>query len=195
MITRRDFVGLVLAAGGLLAARPVSAQNPVAPPEMGDDGLYIQPWFIHTFLDFREDLIAAKRNGKRFAVVWEQKGCSACKRLHFVNFRVPEVRDFVRDNFDLLQLNVHGSREVTDFDGTVLEERQLARRYHVLYTPTIQFFPEGPDDLAGRNGKDLEVARMPGYLAPALFLTMFRYVREKAYERLRFHEYVDRTSV
>ena len=53
MITRRDFVGFALAAGGLLAARPVSAQNPIAPPEMGDDGLYIQPWFINTFLDFR----------------------------------------------------------------------------------------------------------------------------------------------
>ncbi len=195
MITRRDFVGLALAAGGLLAARPVSAENPIAPPEMGDDGLYIQPWFINTFLDFREDLIDAKRNGKRFAVVWEQKGCSACKRLHVVNFLVPEVRDFVRDNFDLLQLNVHGSREVTDFDGTVLEERRLARRYHVLYTPTIQFFPDGLAEFKGRGGKDLEVARMPGFLLPPAFLTMFRFVREKAYERLRFQEYVDRTSV
>ncbi len=195
MITGRDFVGLALAAGGLLAARPVSAENPIAPPEMGDDGLYTQPLFIHTFLDSREDLIDTKRHGKRFAVVWEQKGCSACKRLHFVNFRVPEVRDFVRDNFDLLQLNVHGPREVTDFDGAVLEERQLARRYHVLYTPTIQFFPDGLDEFKGRTGKDLEVARMPGYLPPPAFLTMFRFVREKAYERLRFHEYVDRTSV
>ncbi len=195
MITSRDLVGLALAACGLLAARPVTAENPIAPPEMGDDGLYIQPWFIQTFLDFGEDLIGAKRNGKRFAVVWEQKGCAACRRLHFVNFRVPEVRDFVRDNFDLLQLNVHGSREVTDFDGTVLEERQLARRYRVLYTPTIQFFPDGLDDFKGRSGKDLEVARMPGYLLPPAFLTMFRYVREKAYERLRFQEYVDRTSV
>ncbi len=195
MITRRDFVGLALAAGGLLATRPVSAENPIAPPEIGDDGLYTQPWFIHTFLDFREDLIAAKRHGKRFAVVWEQKGCSACKRLHVVNLGVPEVRDFVRDNFDLLQLNVHGSREVTDFDGTVLEERQLARRYHVLYTPTIQFSPDGLDGFKGRSGKDLEVARMPGFLLPPAFLTMFRFVREKAYERLRFQEYVDRTSV
>ena len=195
MITRRDFVGLALVAGGLLAARPVSAENPIAPPEKGDDGLYTQPWFIHTFLDFREDLIDAKRNGKRFAVVWEQKGCPACKRLHVVNFRVPEVRDFIRDNFDLLQLNVHGSREVTDFDGTVLEERRLARRYHVLYTPTIQFFPDGLAEFKGRGGKDLEVARMPGYLLPPAFLTMFRFVREKAYERLRFRDYVDRTSV
>ncbi len=177
------------------AARAVSAENPIAPPEIGDDGLYTQPWFIQSFLDFREDLIDAKRHGKRFAVVWEQKGCPADKRLHVVNFRVPEVRDFVRDNFDLLQLNIHGSREVTDFDGTILEERQLARRYHVLYTPTIQFFRDGLDQLKGRSGKELEAARMPGYLPPPAFLTMFRYVREKAYERLRFQEYVDRTPV
>jgi len=84
---------------------------------------------------------------------------------------------------------------VTDFDGTILEERQLARRYHVLYTPTIQFFRDGLDQLKGRSGKELEAARMPGYLPPPAFLTMFRYVREKAYERLRFQEYVDRTPV
>ncbi len=194
MITRRDFVGLALAAGGLLAARPVLADSDIALPEMGDDGLYIQPWFLHTFLDFREDLIEAKRHGKHFAVVWEQKGCPACTRMHVVNFRVPEIRDFVKDNFSLLQLNVHGSREVEDFDGAALDERHLARRYRILYTPTIQFFPDGPDAFKGRHGKDLEVARMPGYLPPALFLTMFRYVREKAYERLRFQEYVESKS-
>ena len=195
MITRRNYVGLALAAGGLLAARPVSADSDIALPEMGDDGLYIQPWFLNTFLDFREDLTDAKRRGKRFAVVWEQRGCWTCKRMHVVNFRVREVRDFVRDNFDLLQLNLRGSREVTDFDGTALEERDLARRYRVLYTPTIQFFPDGLDEFKGRSGKDLEVARMPGYLPPAAFLAMFRFVGEKAYERLRFQEYVDRTSV
>ncbi len=194
MITRRDFVGLALAAGGLLAARPVSAGSLIPPPELSDDGLYIQPWFIQTFLDFREDIMDAERHDKRFAVVWEQKGCPACTRMHVVNFRVPEIRDFVKDNFSLLQLNVHGSREVTDFDGTVLEERHLARTYGVLHTPTIQFFPNGPDAFKGRHGKDLEVARMPGYLPPALFLTMFQYVREKAYERLRFQEYVESKS-
>ena len=84
---------------------------------------------------------------------------------------------------------------MTDFDNAVLEERRLARRYRVLYTPTIQFFPDGLDEFEGRGGKDPEVARMPGYLPPPAFLTMFRFVREKAYERLRFQEYVDRTSV
>ncbi len=84
---------------------------------------------------------------------------------------------------------------MTDFDGAGLEERRLARRCRVLYTPTIQFFPDGLDEFEGLGGKDLEVARMPGYLPPPAFLTMFRFVREKAYERLRFQEYVDRTSV
>ena len=31
---------------------------------------------------------------------------------------------------------------------------------------------------------------MPGYLKPAPFLIMFRYVREKAYEKTNFRKYL-----
>ena len=37
-----------------------------------------------------------------------------------------------------------GAREVTDFDGQVLPEKELARKYGVPGTPTIQFLPDRP---------------------------------------------------
>ena len=64
--------------------------------------------------------------GKRLAVMWELKGCPYCKETHFVNFGRSDIADFVRANFDILQLNIIGSRKVTDFDGAELTEKQIA---------------------------------------------------------------------
>ena len=41
----------------------------------------------------------------------------------------------------MLQLNIIGSRKVTDFDGSELSEKALAAKYSVRFTPTFQFFP------------------------------------------------------
>jgi thioredoxin-related protein len=79
---------------------------------------------------------------------------------------------------------------VTDFDGEALEERKLARKYGIAFTPTIQFFPEDPEQIGGRAGKEIEVVRMPGYLQPPHFLAMFRFVRERAYEDTNFRSYL-----
>jgi thioredoxin-related protein len=126
--------------------------------------------------------------------MWEQKGCPYCRETHLVNLQQPEIKTFVSENFDVLQLNLFGSRRVTDFDGEEMEERQLARKYGIAFTPTIQFFPDTPDQAAGKSGKEIEVARMPGYLRPPHFLAMFRFVKDKAYERTTFRRYLKEIS-
>ena len=193
MIERRGFLGLGLGLlGGALgtAIRPAAAAEPV----LNDDGLYEQPFFVQSFLDLAEDLELAADSGKRFAVMWELRGCPYCKETHLVNFADPEIRDFVSGNFDILQLNLIGSREVVDFDGEAMEERALARKWGVRFTPTTQFFPETLDQVADRKGSEAEVARMPGYFRPPHFLAMFRFVREKAYETTGFNDYLRQSS-
>lgn len=193
MIERRGFLGLGLGlAGSALGTtvRPAAAEAPV----LNDDGLYEQPFFVQSFLDLAEDLELAADSGKRFAVMWELRGCPYCKETHLVNFADPEIRDFVSGNFDILQLNLIGSREVVDFDGEAMEERALARKWGVRFTPTTQFFPETLDEVAGRKGSEAEVARMPGYFRPPHFLAMYRFVREKAYETTGFNDYLRQSS-
>ena len=175
------------AAGALILPHGTFGATPAA--ILTDDGLYRQPWFLDSFLDLSEDLAEAAAAGKRFAVMWEQKGCPYCQETHLVNFAQPEIQDFVRDNFEILQLNLFGSREVTDFDGEALEERTLARKSGIAFTPTIQFLPEDAAEVTG-GGKTAEVARMPGYLRPPHFLAMFRFVREKAYLKTSFRKYL-----
>jgi thioredoxin-related protein len=184
MTTRRD---LLIGAASLAA---VGAQGARAEPTLTDDGLYKEPWFLESFLELADDLEAAHRQGKRFAIMWELKGCPYCKETHFVNFARADISDYIKANFEVLQLNIIGSRTVTDFDGTEMSEKALAQKYGVRFTPTFQFFPERAVPLKALAPAKREVARLPGYMRPDDFLAMFRYVREKAYESKSFRDFV-----
>ena len=185
-IGRRQMLGGVAALAGLSCA-PASAWS-AASIEVNEDGLHVQPWFMETFLELREDHQEAADGKKRFAIIWEQKGCPYCKEMHSVNLAKPKVTNFIKDNFGILQLNLWGSRKVTDFDGEEIEERDLARKWRVNFTPTIVFFDDTAEE--GKNGADLEVARMPGYFKPFHFLSMFEFVQQKAYADQNFQRFL-----
>jgi thioredoxin-related protein len=186
LLGRRELI-----AGGLtlVAAGAASAQGLRVEPTFLDDGRPTQPWFLNSFLILKEDLADAAAQGRRFAILWELRGCPFCLAMHKVNFADPAVNRYIREHFSILQLDLVGPREVTDFDGQVLPEKELARKYGVTGTPTIQFLPERIAPEERRNGKALEVARMHGYLEPDPFKAMFEYVVARAYEREPFDQY------
>ena len=198
MMNRRRFGMTALAAGfatGILgglagAAGRADAASDRIEPILGEDGIYHQPWFVNSFMDLKEDLAEAAEAGKRFVVMWEQRGCPYCRETHIVNFARPEINQYVRENFAVLQLDLFGSREVTDFDGEALEERALARKWGIVFTPTIMFFAKSVDKVEGKSGAQAEVTRMPGYFKPFHFITMFEYVKESAYERQHFQKFL-----
>jgi thioredoxin-related protein len=184
MTTRRH---LLIGAAALAA---FGARRASAAPILTDDGLYKEPWFVETFLELADDLEAAHKDGKRFVIMWELKGCPYCKETHFVNFAQTRIADYVKANFEVLQLNIIGSRKVTDFDGAELSEKDMAAKYAVRFTPTFQFFPEQAAPLKALPPARREVARLPGYMRPDDFLAMFRYVREKAYKSKSFRDFI-----
>ena len=188
MIARRTFLlgSLALSLAPLARGRAESV--------LGEDGLYTEPWFLQSFLTLGEDVAAADAEGKRYAIMWELRGCPYCKETHLVNFAQPRILDFIKSNFEVLQLNILGSRQVTDFDGETLAEKDLARKYDIRYTPTFQFFGEDPAKLKALPPKQREVARAAGYLQPDDFLSLFRFVREKAYTRETLREYLKARS-
>ncbi|SNS37371.1 thioredoxin family protein [Antarctobacter heliothermus] len=162
------------------AALAVVMALPVAAQQMGDDGLYKSPWMRDTFKDLREDLAEANAEDKRLVLFFEQRGCIYCKKMHEEVFSDAEVSEFIDNNYFVVQLNLHGDIEVTDFDGEVLTEKDMARKWRVLFTPNIVFLPEEVPE--GQSALDAAVAVMPGAFSKGTSLDMFTWVAEKRYE-------------
>ncbi len=152
---------------------------PLAAAELGDDGLHKTSWMRDTFKDLNEDLAEANAEGKRLVLFFEQRGCIYCTKMHAEVFPRPEIASFIEENYFVVQLNLHGDLEVTDFDGETLTEKQIARKWNVLFTPTILFLPESVED--GRNAAEAAVAVMPGAFGAGATLDMFTWVQEKRY--------------
>lgn len=148
--------------------------------EVGDDGLHKQAWFATTFRDIKEDMATAKAEGKRLALIFEQRGCIYCRQVHEKVLTDPEVRDFIKDNYMVVQYNLYGDEEVTDLDGEALTEKTAARKWRVTFTPTIFFMPEEAD--GKRDVGASTVAVMPGAFKKGTFLDMFQWVHKKGYE-------------
>ncbi len=83
-----------------------------------------------------------------------------------MNFADAAVSQYIRKNFDILQLNIIGAREVTDFDGERLSEKSFAAKYGVYSTPMVQFFGETAETLAGKPPAEREVLRMKAMYRP-----------------------------
>ncbi len=184
--------GLIAGGAALLAPFPRLAS--ASELKLNDDGLYTKPWFLESLLDLSDDLKEAGDKGKRLVVIWELKGCPYCKKMHEINLADPAIETFIKDRFEVLQLNIIGSREVTDFDGQRLPEKLFAQKYGVRYTPTFQFFPENADGLAQKKPLEREVARWQGYMEPKPFASMFRFVAEKAYEKSSLNDFLKANS-
>lgn len=147
---------------------------------MGDDGLHKEDWFSITFRDIAEDIETAKGEGKRLAIVFEQRGCIYCAQMHENILSDPGVADYIKAHYKVVQYNMFGDEEVTDLDGESLTEKTAARKWGLVFTPTIVFLPE--EAPAGKTVPQAAVQIMPGAFGKWTFLDMFEWVVEKGYE-------------
>lgn len=152
---------------------------PALSAEIGDDGLHKTDWMRDTFKDLSEDLAEANAEGKRLALIVEQRGCIYCTKMHEEVFPREEIASYISENFFVVQINLHGDTEVTDFDGEVLSEKQAARKWGLLFTPSILFLPMEVED--GATAQTAAVAMMPGAFGPGTTLDMFTWVNEERY--------------
>ncbi len=164
----------------LLAIAALVLSAPLALAEMGEDGLHKAAWMRETFKDMSEDLEEANAEGKRLMVIFEQRGCIYCRKMHEEVFPRPEISQYLEDNFFVVQMNLFGDVEVTDFDGDTRTEKDMARKWGIMFTPTILFLDDEAADTETATGA--AVAIMPGAFMPGTTLDMLTWVREKLYE-------------
>ena len=175
-----------------LLAALLMAATPVAASEVGDDGLHKPDWLRETFKDMTEDLAEANAEGKRLLILVEQRGCIYCKKMHEEVFPDPAIDALIRDSYFVVQMNLFGDVEVTDFDGTTLPEKDMAVRWGVMFTPTMIFLPEQVP--AGKTAAQAAVALMPGAFGKGTTRALLTWVRDHGYENgEHFQKFVART--
>ena len=159
----RPIAWLALGAAALALSGPTPAQQP------SPYAIDIPPWFATSFLDFRDEVADAAREGKRVMIYVGQDGCPYCTRLMTANFSQPDVVATTRARFVPIALNLWGDRETTWTDGKVESEKALAQRLGVMFTPTMLFLDE-----AGTV-----IVRLDGYWPPQRFRAVLDYVGSK----------------
>jgi len=142
----------------------------------------IPAWFQETFLDFREDVREAAKQGKRLMVYFGQDGCPYCRELMRVNFSQKDIVDKTRRHFNAIAINLWGDREVTWTDGKAMAEKALAARLGVQFTPTLLFLDE-------KGGVAL---RINGYYPPHQLHAALDYVSGRHERKIAFSGYLKR---
>lgn len=154
--------------------------SPAMGATIGDDGLHKSEWMQDTFKDLREDLEEANSLGKRLMIIIEQRGCIYCTKMHEEVFSIPEIDQYISDNFFVVQLNMFGDVEVTDFDGTVLSEKDMVRNWSIMFTPTLIFYPKEVAEEA--KGMGAAAAVMPGAFGRWTTFNMLNWIVDEGYD-------------
>ena len=157
------------------------SMNAAGSDDIGQGALHTQDWFSVSFKDIAEDMTDAKAEGKRLVLIFEQHECIYCRRMHEDILSDAQVRDYVKENFNVVQMNLFGSEEVTDLDGEVLTEKDAAVKWGIMFTPTVLFLP---DDIPAEPSTALKaaVAALPGGFGKKTFLHTFEWVKQKGYD-------------
>ncbi len=146
--------------------------------EIGDDELHDAPFLRETFKDLSEDVEEAAANGQQLMVIVEQRGCIYCKRMHEEVFVDPRISEMLSEDFFVVQINMFGGIEVTDFDGTALSEAEMVESWGFRFTPTMMVF--ALDEVQDGKAPEVAMAVIPGALDVANTLTLLQWAQSEA---------------
>ena len=148
-------------------------------------GLHTPDWFEPSFLDFQEDLERAVERGKiGLAIYFGMDHCPYCEAMFERNLALPDIQLYFSDHFDVIALDVQGSREVVTLTGERMTERAFAVRERLNFTPSFLFL-----DADGR-----EIHRVRGYYPPYRFRAALEFVIDRHYRRASFRDYLARAD-
>lgn len=147
-----------------------------------DEPIEHPDWFEQSFLNLREDLDEAVKNGKQGLVVYfGQKRCAYCKML-MQNLKLTDIASYSQRHFAWVAVDIWGIEEVTDIQGQKLSERDLAIRERTNFTPSLIFY----------DAKGQQALMLRGYYPPYQLRAALEYVTDGHYEKEPFAAYLSR---
>jgi len=164
---------LVFALSLIFILSPLSIAHAASGKIIGGESHRAPDWFKESFLDLKEDASEAAESGKHAMIFFDLAGCPYCARM--MSESVEPQRALIEPFFDSIQLDIKGSREVSIDGENQMEERALAKKFRVRFTPTVVFLDE--------NAKT--VFRINGFWNPNQFRTALNYVKTKSYKTMK----------
>ena len=180
IVPARCFLAAFLLFSTFTTAGIAQAQSTEQGGYQGSEDVEYPDWFKTSFLELADDIQEAQDAGKGLMLVFHQPGCPYCNAFVERNLAQKDIEDTVRANFDVLEINMWGDREVTSLGGDQYTEKTFAQQLQVQFTPTVLMYDEtGELDL-----------RLNGYFPPEKFRVALEYVKLDATERPTFNEYL-----
>ena len=183
---RRLLISLVCLSLLIVLVGPTAAREQ---PPIDDSprhiGLQHPDWFERSLLDLREDLENVRAQDKRGLMIYVgMDHCPYCEALFTVNFAAPDILAYTREHFNVVGLDILGSRELTDLDGVVKTERQYGIEKGLNFTPALLFYDQEGE----------AIFRLRGYHPPYRFRAALEFVADGHYENESFRDYLARAD-
>ncbi|MBF0265488.1 MAG: thioredoxin fold domain-containing protein [Gammaproteobacteria bacterium] len=142
-------------------------------------------WFKNSFLDLSEDIEEAKQNNKKGIIVYfGQKHCAYCLALMKNDFGQEDIATYTKKYFDVVPINIWGSKEVTLPNGKVVTEKEFAIKEKADLTPSLVFY----------NSEGKRIFMLRGYYPPYKFRAALEYIAEEYYKQESFANYIRRAD-
>ncbi|MBT3276759.1 thioredoxin fold domain-containing protein [Candidatus Thioglobus sp.] len=138
-------------------------------------------WFKATFMDFSEDLEEAADEGRHVMIYFHQDGCPYCAKLVQDNFHDDDLVAKLQKDFDVIETNMWGDRELTDWQGDDYTEKEFSAKMKIQFTPTILFL----------NTKGKTLLRLNGYQSIAKMHATLDYISSKTYLDQSYASYMN----
>jgi len=147
--------------------------------------LVLPDWFKVSFLELADDLQEALDAGKKGIIIYfGQKHCAYCKAQLENNWGQKDILHYTQKYFDVIAIDIRSQRQVTDFDGTTMSEKEYAIRHRTNFTPSLLFYVRG--------GK--QALKLRGYRPPYQFRAALEYVADDHYLKEAFDLYLARAE-
>ncbi|PLY05509.1 MAG: thioredoxin [Arcobacter sp.] len=142
-------------------------------------------WFKESFLDLAEDVEEAKDSNKHVILFMSLDFCPYCTKMLNDNFVLSaKNQKYIQNNFDVIGINIKGSRELVINEDTTMTEKEYANFLKVKYTPTIIFL----------NKKNEVVVRLNGYRSEETFKLVLDFVKNEEYKNMSLSQYLDKVK-
>lgn len=146
----------------------------------GGEAFHMPDWFKASFLEIHNDAKEAGEAGKHLMLFMHLENCPYCKRMLDENFFAGKNKKFIQKHFDVIDINIRGSRTVEWGSGVLYTEKEVAQELKVYATPAIIFL----------NGKGQIVYRTNGYRSPDVLRNVLHYVTEGQYSKITLANYL-----